>query len=83
MIVVNTIDFRPLVLQINGDVYQKKVSIPIIIFIFSDQTGKVITIAMMKTIIQDVNMMVEIAVVIMSTHNTALHVNVWNNNFDL
>ena len=26
LIVVNTIDFRPLVLQINGDVYQKKVS---------------------------------------------------------
>jgi hypothetical protein len=45
--------------------------------------GKVTIIVMMKTIIQDVNMMEEIAVVIMSTHNTALHVNVWNNNFDL
>ena len=43
----------------------------------------VITIAMMKTIIQDVNMMVEIAVVIMSTHTTALLVNVWNNNLNL
>merc|ERR1712150_391035 len=44
-----------------------------------------ITIAMMKTIIQDVNMMGEIAVVTVLMNSIALNVNVWiqrNNNFD-
>ena len=39
--------------------------------------GRVIITVMMKTTMQIVNMMVEIAVEIMSTPNTALHVNVW------
>jgi hypothetical protein len=39
--------------------------------------GKVTIIAMTKTTMQIVNMMVEIAVEMMSTPNTALHVNVW------
>merc|ERR1712183_1066666 len=39
--------------------------------------GRVIITVMMKTTMQIVNMMVEIVVEIMSTPNTALHVNVW------
>ena len=51
-------------------------------FKFLGPIGKVITIAMMKTIIQDVNMMGEIAAVAMSIQPTAPNVNVWNNNND-
>ena len=46
--------------------------------------GKVIIGVMMKTIIQDVNMMEEIVVGMMSEKTIALFVNVWilaNNNF--
>merc|ERR1711894_360213 len=52
---------------------------PLVLQVMDVETlhGKVTIIAMTKTTMQIVNMMVEIAVEMMSTPNTALHVNVW------